>query len=330
MILLLNFLKKIKFRFLTSYKNLKWTIIFNSLYFRTLYRKECYYGPFTGEFGHLLGHNLSFIAYLYSKNIKVHYCGMAIHKPFFYDEKGQCLVNDYLELRDFFIESVPDCNQAEVPLDVQGDCTAFISKAKKSGLPYWDNSNKEYYFNFFRWMILKNNYMKVYDLSKLYKSNFENSVVIFPRKWNNNFPKPEQIQNQLKNNGEIWEYYLIAQIAAKYFEKVYVIGHPVFSSVNFNSFENVEVILTNDNSVILEKCIKSKLIISQHSGSVYIGEYTDTPILIIYKGGRTIGDIEITKKFKNGLGKKYDFNFAYSLEEIEDFLNKLKYETIRN
>ena len=58
----------------------------NVLYFRSIIFKKCYYGPFTGEFGHLLGHNLPFISYLYSKGVKVDFCGMDIYKPFFVDE----------------------------------------------------------------------------------------------------------------------------------------------------------------------------------------------------------------------------------------------------
>lgn len=326
--LLVQTLKKIKIFLVHTRKYIKWQSHFTSLYLKTLYFKECYYGPFTGEFGHLLGHNLPFVSYLHSQGVKVHYCGMEIHRPFFFDEVGTSIVTEYESLRDFFSESVPDCNQADEPVDVQSISDAFIFKAQKSYLPYWDNSNKDYYFNFFRWKILKKEFLKVYNLSKLYNTNDEESVVIFPRKWNHNFP--DQVQQQLRNNGEVWDYRLIAQLAANFFDKVYIIGHPVFSNVDFASFDNVEIILTNNNQLILEKCSNSKLIISQHSGSVYLGEYTDAPILIIYKGGTTIGDIEITKQFKDSLGKKYDFNYAYSFEEIELFLKNLKNEKIRN
>jgi hypothetical protein len=96
------------------------------------------------------------------------------------------------------------------------------------------------------------------------------------------------------------------------------------ASADFESFKNVEVILTEDNSVILEKSSNSKLIISQHSGSVYLGEYTNSQVLIIYKGGNVIGDIEITDRFKKGLGMKFDFNYAFDLQQIEDYLINFK------
>lgn len=299
----------------TSYK-IRWSL----LLFKTLLLKKCYFGPYTGEFGHLLGHNLPFIAYLYSKGVKVEFCGMEIHKPFFVDETGNSIVHSYLPLRDFFAEYPPSCNQAtSLPADVKVICDSFISKAKRSFYPYWDNSNKDMYFYYFRWWLLRKNLLKTYDLSKVYKTDHKKSLVIFPRKWNPNFPN--KIDDQTRNNGLNWNYYDVSKLASKYFDKVYVIGHPVFTLVDFNSFDNVEVIITNDNKIILEKCSNASLLISQHSGTVYLGEYTDTPVLIIYNGGREVGDIEITTEFKNSLGEKYNFQFAFSLEEIDQFLS---------
>jgi len=271
-----------------SGKKAIWNIRANRLYFTTLLLKRCYYGPFTGEFGHLLGHNLPFIAHLHSKGVKVDFCGMEIHRPFFADENGNEIVSSYLPLRDFFGESAPDCNKADEPEDINTVTARFVNKAKKSFLPYWNNEDHHYYFYFFRWWVLKHHYTKVYNLSRIYKTEEINSVVIFPRKLNEKYDIP----SQLKNNGLEWDYHEVARIASRHFEKVYVIGHPVFSSVDFGSFDNVEVCLTNDNRVILEKCCNSKLIVSQHSGSVYLGDYTDCPTLIIYNGGKEIGDIE--------------------------------------
>lgn len=292
----------------------------------TFRKKECYFGPFTGEFGHLLGHNLPFISYLHSKGVKVHFCGMEIHRPFFVDENGNEIVTSYLSIRDFFNESLPNCNTAAGPDDITTITTNFIATAKASHLPYWDNSNFEYYFNFFRWWILRKKYLKAYDLSKIYKTANLDSVVIFPRRLN----PTSEANKQLQNNGEVWDYFQVAKIASEYFEKVYVIGHPSFSDVNFDSFENVEVRITNDNSQIIEMCANSKLIVSQHSGSVYLGEYTDTPVLIIYKGGRVIGDIEITKQFKAGLGRKHEFSYAFGYNELESHFKAMTNEKVRN
>jgi hypothetical protein len=308
------------------YNNARWTLRANITLYKTLLKKECYYGPFTGEFGHLLGHNLPFIAWLYSKGIKVHFCGMEMHQPFFVNENGEEIVASYLPIRDFFHQSLPNCHSAVAPGDVSSVTSRFIAAAKQSGLPYWDNSEFNYYFDFFRWWILKKGYMKAFDLSKVYKTGKTDSVVIFPRKLNVN-SNPEV---QLINNGEQWDYSRVARIASKYFNKVFVIGHPAFSNVDFDSFDNIEVHITNDNSRILEMCANSRLIISQHSGTVYLGEYTNTPVLIIYKGGRSIGDIGITRKFKAGLGTKHSFRFAYSYDEIGSSFNAMSDEKVRN
>lgn len=289
-------------------------------YLRTILSKKCYYGPFTGEFGHLLGHNLPFIAHLYSKGVAVEFCGLEIHKPFFVDEGGKQIVSSYTSIRDYFIESAPDCNTAPEPEDVKKITDSFITKAKKSLYPYWNNQNNDYYYNYFRWWVLKKKRNTAFDISKVYAETKSNTVVIFPRKWNTNFP--DEVVRQLKNNGENWDYLEVVKIIAPYFEKVYVIGHPVFSAVNFKSFDNVVVDLSGDNKFILEKCSGSRLIISQHSGTVYLGEYTNTQVLIIYKGARKIGDIEMTSSFKKALGEKYPFKFAYSLEEIKEFVKK--------
>ena len=158
---------------------LYWAILTTSKYRRAIRRKKCYFGPFTGEFGHLLGHILPFISYLYSKNIQINFCELTIHKPFFVDEKNNSIVSNYNELRDFFNESLPDCNSALLPVDIKITANEFIQNAKESKEVYFDNSNFDYYFNFFRWWIVKKGYVKTFDLSKVYKNSIENSIVIF-------------------------------------------------------------------------------------------------------------------------------------------------------
>jgi hypothetical protein len=310
--------KKIIYPYKVSRGNRKASI----LYKRTLREKRCYYGPFTGEFGHLLGHNLPFIAHLYSKGVAIDFCGLEIHKPFFIDEKGNHIVSSYAAVRDFFREFLPDGSKAPEPADVKQHTDGFITTAKSSGLPYWSHSDHFEYFESFRWWVLKKGLCKTFDLSKVYKTADEDAVVIFPRKINASFP--HKVKDQNRNNGELWNYQEVAKTAAKYFSKVYVIGHPAFSADDLAASDKIEICLTNDNRFILEKCCNSKLIITPHSGTVYLGEYTNTPILIIYKGGRTIGDIEITKQFKKGLGERSSFNYAYSIEEIDSFLKNSK------
>jgi hypothetical protein len=308
-ILSLYFKKKIR--------NLKWAIATNKIYAKAIKDKECYFGPFLGEFGHLLGHNLPFIAHLHKRGVKIHFCGLDIHKCFFYDEQNNLIVENYLEIKDFFGKHLPDCNTSSAPEEVNKIKDSFISTARNSRAAYFDNNHADYYFNFFRWWALKKGYHHTNNLSTLYKTKQEKSVVIFARKCN-----PKYTVNQLKNNGENWNYKEVATICSKHFDKVYIIGHPIFTQVDFEPFDNVEVHITNDNKVILEKCSNASLIITQHSGSVYLGEYTNSQVLLIYNGGKKesdIGDIAITKQFKKALGTRYNFNYAFSEQEINEY-----------
>jgi hypothetical protein len=313
-------LYKIKFSFFSILnrvkKNVFWEIKCRLLYLRTILFKKCFISPFTGELGHLLGHVLPFIAHLKTKNVKVEYCGLEIHRPFFVDELGVEITHGFFTLRDFFEESSPNSNMANEPHDIKEKTTIFVSKAQKSIFPYWNLSNFEFYFYFFRWWILKNKFLKVNDLSKIYKTSEENSVVLFPRKWNNNVDPIKQ----LENNGAVWDYLELCDELKKYFTKVYVVGHPLFTSFDFKSYENVEVIITNNNRKILEVCSNSNLIVTPHSGANYLGVYVGTPVLMIYKGDRKIGEIEITEQFRRGLGQKHPLSFAYNLEEVIEFV----------
>ena len=115
----------------------------------------------------------------------------------------------------------------------------------------------------------------------------------------------------------------IAETVSPYFDKVYVTGHPAMS-VDLKSRGNIEVCLTTDNSKILEYCANSQLIITMHSGTVYLGDYTNSQILIIYKGKPPIGSLQNTLRFKPFLGKKYDFKYAFSLNEISTFVKQYK------
>jgi hypothetical protein len=278
---------------------------------RTLACGRCSFGPFRGEFGHLLGHILPFITFLHSRGVKVEYCGMDIYEPFFRDAEGKPIVEKYIPIPDYFSIRLPDSNKAKEPADAKKISDDFIRNARG---PFWDISDDHYYFYCFRWWALKKNYARTIDLSRLYKTRDEDACVIFPR---------SKGAGVSKNNGEEWDYRKLAERVAPWFGKVYVLGHPAYST-GFSSFGNVEVLLTTDNKVLLEKCSNSKLIITQHSGTVYLGEYTNTPVLIIYKGGKVIGDIGITRQFKQALGNKFEFNYAFDYAEIDNFIKNRK------
>lgn len=77
--------------------------------------KECYYGPFKGEFGHFLLHNLPYLTYLHKHGVKINYCGMTLHEAFLHDETGASIINKWYPLRDFFAEVKPRANQVVAP-----------------------------------------------------------------------------------------------------------------------------------------------------------------------------------------------------------------------
>jgi len=273
--------------------------------------KRCYYGPFKGEFGNFLGHNLPFLSYLHSKGVKIYYCGMLLHKPLLVNENGDDIIYKYFGLRDFFKEVSPTQNNTIPPLDVQLEIDKFELEASKSFFPYFNVGNPYYYWFIHRtWMLGK--FMKTTDFQKVYKKKDENSVVIFPR---------SKGARSTPNNGEPWNWEEIVRTVKPYFEKVYVVGHPAFSSP-IQSYENVEAIITDDNSKILEKCCNSKLIITQHSGTCYLGEYTNTQTLIIFQGKFPILGINDSIIFKEFIGTKFPFAFAFSLSEIEEYVKK--------
>lgn len=285
----------------------------NRMLRETLRKKMCYYGPFKGEFGHMTAHTAPFLMYLHSKGVKIVYCGMEIHKPLLIDEKGKSIVHDFRPLRDFFAEVPPSSNSTIPPPDVQTEIEKFDREAWKSGLPFWNIGEDFYYWFIHRNWLLKGPYMKTYQLDKVYKTKEEFSVCVFPR---------SKGAAATHNNGEPWNYNELVNVLSRYFEKVYVVGHPALS-VPIEPKGNVEVCLSSDNRVILEKCSNSKLIVTQHSGVNNLGEYTDTQVLIIYKGGNRIADIGSiynTLRFRPYIGTRHELSFAFSMEEVVSFV----------
>jgi len=315
----LEFSDNVKFADVNKYKGLKrWRYYFKIRrgyllaswkLFLALVFKRCYYGPFKGEFGNFLGHNLPFLTYLYSKRVKIYYCGMLLHKPFLVDENGNNIIYKYYDLRDFFKEVSPKQNNTVPPHDVEIEIDKFEQEAKKSFYPFFNIGNPYYYWFIHRtWMLGK--FMKTTDFQKAYKTKDENAVVIFPR---------SKGARSSPNNGEPWNWEEVVRTVKPYFDKVYVVGHPAFSSP-IQSYENVETVITDDNSKVLEKCCNSRLIITQHSGTCYLGEYTNTQVLIIFQGKFPILGVNDSIIFKAFIGTKFPLAFAFSLSEIEEYL----------
>ena len=285
-----------------------------SFYRESLKQKECYYGPFKGEFGHFLLHNLPFLTHLYKQGVKINYCGMALHKPFLVNESGESILSSFHELRDFFSEVSPAANQTIPPVDVRKEIDSFISGAKKSGKPFLDISDNDLYWYVFRNWQVKRKKQDLFDLSRIYKAKQENSVVIFPRKKGSQFTR---------NNGGPWNYMQLAKSISDYFDKVYIAGHPSLSE-ELSSDGNIEVCLSKDNSVMLQKCSNSKLIITQHSGAVHVGAYTHTPVLIIFNGNPPIVGLSDTFRFRKNFNSKFEFNFAFTENDVLDYVKKFQ------
>ena len=292
---------------------------------QTLKKKICYYGPFKGEFGHFTAHTLPFLMYLHSKGVKIIYCGMALHKPFLVNEKKESIIYDYRPLRDFFAEVAPNSNSTIPPEDVRHKIIEFEKEATGSGYPFWNIGDNYYYWFIHRNWLLKGPYTKTYDLEKAYKTNDELSVCVFPR---------SKGAAASSNNGQPWDYDELINLIKPYFDKVYITGHPS-QSLSLKSEGNVELCITSDNSMILEKLANSKLIITQHSGINNVGEYTNTKVLIIYKGGQKISDIGSifnTFRFRTSLGNKHKLSFAFHMEEVVKFVKDYteEYQKTRN
>jgi hypothetical protein len=287
---------------------------FTKAYFlllRSILQKKCYFGPFVGEFGHLLSHIVPFISYLHSKGIKVYYCGPAIHKPFFYDNMGNLIVESYLELRDFYNEVLPNANDQNYPEDVELDILRFVKSAKSSHLAFWDIRNSRFYFNVFcKWEYF-NSFVKIYSKRQSSFESSESNVVVFARNKGSYSPV----------RGDDWNFQELVDYIKDFVDRVYVLGHPAFSH-DIQGNENVEVILTNDNSIIIEKCLKSKFIINQLSGTHYLGLYCNTRVILLLKGHIDYSNVNKDFKYRKKLGPNYDWSIVNSLESLKEIVSR--------
>lgn len=288
----------------------------------TIKRGLCFYGPFKGEFGHFLAHTLPFLVFLHSKKVKIIYCGIEIHEPFLLDEEGKSILHEFVKLRDFFSEVAPSSNSTVLPKDLQRKVNEFHRRATKSNAPFWNIADPHYYWFVHRNWLSKKNTM-TYDLSKAYRQKKENACVIVPR------TKSSKANH---NNGEAWNYEEVIAAALTCFDRVYICGHPSQVADIRISDPRVVLSVSTDNTKIIQSAAASKVIITQHSGVVYLGEYTGTDVLIIYKGGASptdIGSLNNTLRFRMQFKGISKLNFAFSISEIGKVLN-LNYRSKTN
>lgn len=277
---------------------------------RTLMVRKCYYGPFKGEFGHILAHNAPFLMYLHKKGVKITYCGLQLHAPILVDENGKSIIHDFRPLRDFFAEVTPDMNESVPPPDVQQEIIKFEKEAKASGYPFWNIGDKFYYWDIHR-EFLTYGHTYLYNIRKVYRTGGPaKAVALFPRSKGAAYSV---------NNGGPWDYELLIDSIKSFVEKIYVVGHPS-QSFEIRPQEKVELCITADNAVILEKCANSEVIITPHSGAVYLSEYFKNEILLIYNGEGPIGNVWNTLRFKKSLGAEKEMAIARTYDQVTSFI----------
>lgn len=299
----LNFFGKLKYAKIVAQAYSR----INSFHKRALQEKECYYGPFKGEFGHFLLHNLPYLTYLYNRGVRIHYCGMELHEAFLRNEKGESIIHRWYPLRDFFAEKKPNSNQVQPPDDVLEKIQAFSGEARLSGKPFLDLSDHDLYWYVFRNWQLKGR-QEVFDYRKVYPVPRENAVTIFPRKKGADYTP---------NNGGKWDYQELAEILSPFFDHVYITGHPSMSA-EIKEKGNIRLRLSTSNEDVLRCCIASRLIVTQHSGAVHLGGYTHSDVLVIFNGKPPIKGLQDTLRFRENLTDR-PLNFAFSTEEVEAF-----------
>ncbi len=284
----------------------------------TLLFKRCYFGTFNGEFGNFLSYVLPFLSYLHSKKVKIYYCGLDLYAPFMVDEQGKSIIHEFVKLPDFFKEVTPNTNDStDLPSLHKDIINKFDERARNSIYPFWNmNDNYFYWFIYRVWIVKGGPFMKTVQLNKLYKTKEENSVVVFPR-------AKKDKGGIAPNYGEPWDYLELIDSIKGYFDKVYVLGHPAMS-LPIKSYENVEVLISDNNYNLLEKCSNSKLIITQHSGTKYLGEYLNTQVLVIHKGTLPITGMLFNMVYNYYIGTRFNLHFAFSIEEIKKYCQKFK------
>ena len=206
-----------------------------------------------------------------------------------------------------------DAKETRRPEDVQIEIDAFLNKAEKSGKAFLNIGDKDLYWFVFRNWQLKLGRQAVYNLQKVYQNKHENACVIFPRKKGNASFTP--------NNGGPWDYLQVARIVSPYFDKVYITGHPSMSA-EIEPETNIELKLSGDNQIILENCANANLIITQHSGALHIGTYTNARVLLIFNGDPPIKGLIDTLRFRKNLTQQ-PLHYAFNLSEVEEFVKNL-------
>ena len=283
-----------------------------------LKRKECFVGPFVGEFGNMLAHMLPFLGFLHYKGVKVHYCGLTLHKALLIDNKGNSLVETYEEVRDILSEVIARGNDIEnLPKDVEEQLKVFVDRARSSGLPFLDlfTDHNVYWYSFRNWQL--RGYQHVYNLQEYFVKEKRNKVVIFPRNKTKGFTT---------NNGAPWDYNKIALLCTDYFQEVAFVGHPSMSAGLEVDHPKISSELSTDNRDILNSCAEAELMITQHSGAMHLAPLVATDVLSIFKGDPPIRSWWDTVRLRKNFPRTRN-NLVFDWQGIVDYLNMRKSES---
>lgn len=284
---------------------------------KALKQKECYIGPFWGEFGNFLLHFLPYVSYLHKNGVKLHICCLENYLPFLIDDKGQKIYEDCIVLRDFFAEVRPSGNKVDPPADIKKNYEEFKGKALQSGKAFLDLSDADLYWYVFRnWQLDGRQYLYPIENTLKDKTAQQNNAVIFPRKKGAAYTP---------NNGESWDYMKLAKSISPYFDNVFITGHPLMSS-EIKEEGNIRACLSTDNRVIMQCCANSSLILTQHSGAMHMGHYVNVPVLLIFKGTLPIKGLDDSNRFIKNIQRQKVY-IAIGEDEVIDFV---KHKTVAN
>jgi len=279
-------------------------------------QKEVYVGPFYGEFGHLLIHVLPFLGFLYQKGIKIHFCGHEGQQPLLVDEENNPLYATYTVLPRHFNKSVPEMNDYRFVKDskVLELADKWKKGAENTGIPFFDISDPHNYrYVWWEWWF-NNKFGKLFNIGLSYnpESIKENAIALYSR------TKP---MGTAQGTGPAFDISKIIDIAGKYADKIYVVGHP--DQAHCVEHPKVENIVTYDNAVILKKASRCKVILSHNSGAAYIAKILRIPGIIFHNGD--IARFQWTKHCSDRWSKS-SLVRAETYSDIEKYLQGLKSE----
>lgn len=247
---------------------------FEKILNEALEQKECYYGPFAGEFGWLLAHILPFMSYLYSKGVRIHFCGNDGQESLCIDDEGNHLYASYTSVPYFFDKSAPNGNVINlVPLENRKVIDEFVAEAKDSHKPFFDISSIDKFDTLWEFWYAKK-YGFYYNLNKYFNPDgiIHNRISLYTR--NKPYGKA----------GEVWNIPDIIEAIESFCDEIVIVGNPNQSfELNHPKVRNI---VTRNNAKIFNAVSTSKLVLSPNSGSAYVARILQVPQIIYMKGPR--------------------------------------------